>query len=593
MNVEHDGIARRFEILHGMRQQVAGDTLGAVLRELAAEGFLQRQLPVCYGREIADALAAESVYHKARREVAQVATARQADQHMSSLPVHRHFAHADAILPLDHLRSGIAQRVPELYDVGIRRAPRIYQRLHFLLRHLCAHGFERANSAPVAAGQHCLLAFLPVLVVGMPLDDGLLRDMEHAAGRGLVDFTLATKLLQHPFFARQPCQHTRLDSREVRHDKTASIPGDECRADQFGEGARHGAEQKLQLCLVAAFDDVSGQGEIGQVVLGKVLGLHETARPAKGTRRAPELQQAMDPPVLADASCHGFVLLYAGPGQFQPQLQQLFHDPLRLGGFLLHDALGQALHGHIHIGEPCLELAHAAGIFQPGQRLRPLERLLRKRLIDRHRLFHQQPVHPHASVVDPLIQRIQFPLVLRKRMPEQRMVECALSLHVLSVIGFVGRPLLRRVLRQVARASAVGSGGLTGYGKVADQVFAFLHLFLRHVQSHRGLRQFARQRPVPRHDHRAAPLRWIEPAAKMLGKTHPLKRGVVGDFQDVRVLQRVQESIRQLFPAGQVDGHHRQVVKSVGQQQNLEVRRVAVAVHAALGEWGRGIRLNV
>ena len=70
---------------------------------------------------------------------------------MSFLSVHRHLAHADAVMLFNHLRGGIAQRVPEPHDVRIRRAPGIHQRLHFLLGHFRAHGFERADAASVAA----------------------------------------------------------------------------------------------------------------------------------------------------------------------------------------------------------------------------------------------------------------------------------------------------------------------------------------------------------------------------------------------------------------------------------------------------------
>ena len=52
--------------------------------------------------------------------------------------------------------------------------------------------------------------------------------------------------------------------------------------------------------------------------------------------------------------------------------------------------LDKALHGHVHIGKPCLELTDATGILQPRQLLCPLERLPAKSQIDRHRLFHQQ-----------------------------------------------------------------------------------------------------------------------------------------------------------------------------------------------------------
>ena len=329
------------------------------------------------------------------------------------------------------------------------------------------------------------------------------------------------------------------------------------------------------------------------MVLGKVLRQHQPPCPAEGAGRASELQKAMHPPVPADAPRHGFVFLHAGPGQFQPQFQQLLHDAVRASGRILHHPLCQRFHGDLLIRQPRLELPDASGVFQPRQRLGPLERSLRKRLIDRHRVFHQQPIHPHAPVVDALIQRVQRPFVFRERMPEQRMADRALGFHVLRVVGFVGRPLLRRVPRQVARASAVGLGRLAGHGKVADEVLAFLHLFFRNVQSHRDVRQFSRQRPVPRHDHGAAPLRRIEPVSQMLGEAHPLKGRVVRNFQDSRVLQRMKEFIRQRFPARHVDGCHRRAVKGIGQQEDLEIRGVAVAVHAALGEGGGGIGFYV
>ena len=68
--------------------------------------------------------------------------------------------------------------------------------------------------------------------------------------------------------------------------------------------------------------------------------------------------------------------------------------------------------------------AHTSGVLQPCQFLRPLERLLTKSQIDRHRVFHQQPVHPHTPVVDALIQCVQRPLVFG-----QRVVACYLLFH--------------------------------------------------------------------------------------------------------------------------------------------------------------------
>ena len=83
------------------------------------------------------------------------------------------------------------------------------------------------------ATEGSLLAFLSIRIVRIALDDALLRNMEHAAGSRFIDLALAAKLLQYPFFVCQPRQHARLDGGKVRHKKTASIPWNECRADQL------------------------------------------------------------------------------------------------------------------------------------------------------------------------------------------------------------------------------------------------------------------------------------------------------------------------------------------------------------------------
>ena len=52
--------------------------------------------------------------------------------------------------------------------------------------------------------------------------------------------------------------------------------------------------------------------------------------------------------------------------------------------------------------------------------------------------------------------------------------------------------------------------------------------------------------------------------AKMPGETHPLKRGVVGDFQDIRIFQRIEEFLWKPLPAGQIYGYYRRIVKGIG-----------------------------
>ena len=127
------------------------------------------------------------------------------------------------------------------------------------------------------AAERSLLSFLPILIIGVSFDDGFLRNVEHAAGGRFVDFTLAAKFFQYPFLVRQPRQHTRLNGRKVRHEKTASIFWNERRADQLRERTGNGGKERIQQFLVADFHDLPRKFQIGQMVLREVLCLHEAA----------------------------------------------------------------------------------------------------------------------------------------------------------------------------------------------------------------------------------------------------------------------------------------------------------------------------
>ena len=168
-----------------------------------------------------------------RRLIAEISSGGQAHEHLIILPVEGHFTDAGGgFLSYNRPRRAI-QCVPERHDIGICGTPCVYQRLHFILGHLRAHGLQRADSAAIATTEGSLFAFLTILIVRIALDDALLRNMEHAAGGRFVDFTLAAEFLQHPFLVRQPSQHARLNGGKVRHEKTASILRDERRADQL------------------------------------------------------------------------------------------------------------------------------------------------------------------------------------------------------------------------------------------------------------------------------------------------------------------------------------------------------------------------
>ena len=442
------------------------------------------------------------------------------------------------------------------------------------------------------ATEGSLLPFLPILIVRITFDDALLRDMEHAAGSRFVDFTLAAKFFQYPFFVCQPCQHARLNSRKVRHEKTASIFWNERRADQLRERTGNGGKERIQQFLVAGFHNLPRQIQIRQMILREVLCLHEPSCPSACAVRPVELQKTMYAPVFAHAARHGLVLFDAGFAQFQPQIQQFSNNSVRLRRLFLHDLPGETLHGHILIRQPRLQLVHTAGVFQPCQFLGPLTGCLRKYRIDRDGVFHELLIHAHTSVVDLLIQRVQLPLLLGQGILFQRFSNGALGFHVLNVILLIYRPLFRRVGRQVSRSAAIGFGGLAGDGEVADEVFAFLHL-LRRAQGDGGVRQSSRQRQVRRHDHGAAPLMRIQPVTKIARQAYALKLGVVGHFDNAGIFQRRNDFLGKHITAGKVNGLYRFIVEGVGEQKNLKIRRIAVSVHTALGQWRRAVCLQV
>ena len=263
------------------------------------------------------------------------------------------------------------------------------------------------------------------------------------------------------------------------------------------------------------------------MVLGEILRLHQMPSPSSGTAGAVKLKETMNPPVSAQAARHGLIFLYAGLAQFQPKVQQLGDDALRVLCLFLYELLGEAFHRHILIRQPYFQLIDAAWILQSGQFLRPLECLLRKSLIYTHRLFHQQPVHPHAPVIDLLIQCIVRPFLLRQRILLQHLSDGTLGLHILRIVLLVHRPFFRRVAGTVAHAPAVGFGGLAGNGKIADKILAFFHFLFRCAQYDGNVRQSSGQRQGSRHDHRTAPLMRIQPMVEVLGQTYPFELGIV------------------------------------------------------------------
>src|SRR5699024_1409527 len=127
---------------------------------------------------------------------------------------------------------------PELRDHGIGTAPRIYQRLQFLLGkpHLQrTHGFQCAHRSAVAQGQFRDFSFLTEMSIDAML---LHRNMEHLACRCAVNIAPILKNLEPPSLPGKPGDYPRLDCREVRYNELPAILRHKCRANELGEGIR-------------------------------------------------------------------------------------------------------------------------------------------------------------------------------------------------------------------------------------------------------------------------------------------------------------------------------------------------------------------
>ena len=215
-------------------------------------------------------------------------------------------------MSIDDLSRGALHSGPESDDVRVCGPPCVNQRLHFFLRHLRAHVLQRADSAAITVAQCCLLPFLPVFVVRVPFDDGFLGYVKHAGGCGLVDFSLASEFLQHPFLAGQPGQHTRLNGGEVGHQKAAAVLRDQRRADQFRQRVGYGAVEHFHQLRVTLLDHFLRFIQVGKVILGDVLKLDKTSSPAARPRCAVKLRDTVDSAILAHGARHGLVFLDGG-----------------------------------------------------------------------------------------------------------------------------------------------------------------------------------------------------------------------------------------------------------------------------------------
>ena len=76
-------------------------------------------------------------------------------------------------------------------------------------------------------------------------------------------------------------------------------------------------------------------------------------------------------------------------------------------------------------------------------------------------------------------------------------------------------------------------------------------------------------------------------------QAYALELRVVGGLDNIGISQCRNCFFWKRFTAGKVNGLYRFIIEGIGEQKNLEIRCVTVAIYAALGQWRRAVGFNV
>lgn len=184
------------------------------------------------------------------------------------------------------------------------------------------HGFQGSDTALIAAGEHCDLAFLPQFTVDAMLVNG---DTKHARGGLAVQIHSISEGLKSGGLTCKPGNHPCLDRREVGQHEPVLVSGDKRSADELGEGVGYRVVEQLDRINVSDTHEFSGLGQVGQVVAGQVVDLNQAAcKPAS----APCPIELEETPPTTITTCHvllRLVLLHRRLRELATQLQDLAH----------------------------------------------------------------------------------------------------------------------------------------------------------------------------------------------------------------------------------------------------------------------------
>ena len=91
-------------------------------------------------------------------------------------------------------------------------------------------------------------------------------------------------------------------------------------------------------------------------------------------------------------------------------------------------------------------------------------------------------IHHDAPVIDPLVHAVEFLLPVRYRKLRKFIPDLFFHIHVTDAVCLEQFPLLRCIRRKIPCPAPVCLGRLARHTEIADEVFAFRHLFLIKVQ---------------------------------------------------------------------------------------------------------------
>ena len=224
--------------------------------------------------------------------------------------------------------------------------------------------------------------------------------------------------------------------------------------------------------------------------------------------------------------------------------------------------------------------------------------------------FH---VQPDATVVDLLIDVVFLPDLIRDREFSQPLLDAHLGLHVAQVVALEGVPFVRCVEGVVPGALAIGLRRRTGLAEEFDQLLALGQLLLFQPQHGTDAFQGERQAHCGSPDHRAAPAFRVQEAGyllrermfvmegikadpqipKIAGQADPFKASVEGPLGHSIVGEGVQHIGGDLLATGQIYHLHRTGVRTVPEEQNFKVGRLAVTVHTTFLERYVAVGLDI